>query len=107
MTTDQADQSHLTNPSEGCRYEARTDWLRNIRIARIRSSVTRVGHANFNANTVRIPMAIAKKVAKPAKKTAAAKAATQATVTLKHLAAELADSHEIAKKQAGPCWAIW
>jgi DNA-binding protein HU-beta len=27
-------------------------------------------------------------------------AATQATITLKHLAAELADSHEIAKKQA-------
>src|SRR6202050_3350717 len=45
-------------------------------------------------------MAIAKKVAKPAKKATAAKAATQATVTLKHLAAALADSHEIAKKQA-------
>jgi DNA-binding protein HU-beta len=45
-------------------------------------------------------MAIAKKVAKPAKKAAPAKAATQATITLKHLAAALADSHDIAKKQA-------
>lgn len=36
----------------------------------------------------------------PAKKAAPAKAATQATITLKHLAAALADSHEIAKKQA-------
>ena len=46
-------------------------------------------------------MAIAKKVAKPAKKSAtSAKSAVQATVTLKHLAAALADSHEIAKKQA-------
>ena len=45
-------------------------------------------------------MALAKKVAKPAKKAAAAKAATQATITLKHLAAELADSHDLAKKQA-------
>ena len=36
----------------------------------------------------------------PAKKAAPAKAATQATITLKHLAAALADSHEMAKKQA-------
>ena len=43
-------------------------------------------------------MAIAKKVAKPAKK--AAPGHVQATITLKHLAAALADSHEIAKKQA-------
>jgi DNA-binding protein HU-beta len=35
-----------------------------------------------------------------AKKAAPAKAAAQATVTLKHLAAALADSHDIAKKQA-------
>jgi DNA-binding protein HU-beta len=34
------------------------------------------------------------------KEAAPAKSAVQATVTLKHLAAELADSHEIAKKQA-------
>ena len=40
----------------------------------------------------------AKKAA--AKKAAPAKAAAQATVTLKHLAAALADSHDIAKKQA-------
>ena len=45
-------------------------------------------------------MALAKKVAKPAKKAAPAKAAAQATVTLKHLATALADSHDIAKKQA-------
>ena len=43
----------------------------------------------------------AKKVAPTAKKSAASeKAAVQATVTLKHLAAALADSHDIAKKQA-------
>ena len=45
-------------------------------------------------------MAIAKKVAKPAKKAAPAKPAAQPTITLKHLAAALADSHDIAKKQA-------
>ena len=33
-------------------------------------------------------------------RTAPAKAAAQATVTLKHLAAALADSHDLAKKQA-------
>ena len=43
----------------------------------------------------------AKKAAPTAKKSAApAKAAVQATITLKHLAAALADSHDIAKKQA-------
>jgi DNA-binding protein HU-beta len=41
----------------------------------------------------------AKKAAAPAK-AAPAKVAVQATVTLKHLAAELADSHDIAKRQA-------
>jgi DNA-binding protein HU-beta len=35
-----------------------------------------------------------------AKKAAPAKSATQATITLKHLAAALADSHDIAKRQA-------
>jgi DNA-binding protein HU-beta len=48
-----------------------------------------------------IVMPPAKKAAPGAKKTAAqAKAAAQATVTLKHLAATLADSHDLAKKQA-------
>jgi hypothetical protein len=53
-----------------------------------------------------IVMPPARKAAPTAKKTAApvkaapAKAAAQATVTLKHLAAALADSHDIAKKQA-------
>jgi DNA-binding protein HU-beta len=41
----------------------------------------------------------AKKAAATAKP-ASTKVAAQATVTLKHLAAELADSHDIAKKQA-------
>ena len=41
----------------------------------------------------------AKKAAVPAK-AAPVNAAPQATVTLKHLAAELADSHDLAKKQA-------
>jgi DNA-binding protein HU-beta len=53
-----------------------------------------------------IVMPLAKKAAPTAKKAAAtakatpAKAVAQATVTLKHLAAELADSHDLAKKQA-------
>jgi hypothetical protein len=41
----------------------------------------------------------------PAK--ASAKAAAQATVTLRHLAAALADSHDIAKNRRRPCWATW
>jgi len=45
------------------------------------------------------PAAPAKKAAAPAKATPA-KVAVQPTVTLKHLAAELADSHDLAKKQA-------
>ncbi len=36
----------------------------------------------------------------PAKKAAPAKAAAQATVTLKHLAAALAEEHEVPRKQA-------
>ena len=41
----------------------------------------------------------AKKAAPTAKKSAApAKAAVQATITLKHLAAALSDSHDIAKE---------
>jgi DNA-binding protein HU-beta len=42
----------------------------------------------------------AKKVTVPTKKAAPVKAAPQATVTLKHLAATLADSHDLSKKQA-------
>ena len=41
-----------------------------------------------------------KKAAAPAKKAAPAKAAAQATVTLKHLAAELAESHDLPKQRA-------
>ena len=51
-----------------------------------------------------MPVTTAKKAA--AKKASPAKS-SQATVTLKHLAAALADSHEIAKKQAEAVWAIW
>src|SRR5271167_4721368 len=47
-----------------------------------------------------IIMPPAKKAAAPAKKAAPAKAAAQATVTLKHLAASLADNHDVPKKQA-------
>jgi DNA-binding protein HU-beta len=42
----------------------------------------------------------AKKAAVPAKKTAPAKATSQITVTLKQFAAELAEGHDLAKKQA-------
>ena len=41
-----------------------------------------------------------KKAATPAKKAAPAKTAAQATITLKHLAAALSDSHDLPKKQA-------
>ena len=44
-------------------------------------------------------MPSAKKAA-PAAKKAAAKAAAPATITLKHLAAALSDSHDLPKKQA-------
>ena len=44
--------------------------------------------------------ATAKKAAAPPKKAALAKAATQTTITLKHLAANLAESHDLPKKQA-------
>jgi DNA-binding protein HU-beta len=44
--------------------------------------------------------ASAKKTAAPAKKAAAVKAAPQITVTLKQIAAELAEGHDLAKKQA-------
>jgi DNA-binding protein HU-beta len=44
--------------------------------------------------------ATAKKAAAPPKKAALAKAATQTTITLKHLATNLAESHDLPKKQA-------
>jgi DNA-binding protein HU-beta len=44
--------------------------------------------------------ATAKKAAAPPKKAAVAKAATQTTITLKHLVANLAESHDLPKKQA-------
>jgi DNA-binding protein HU-beta len=43
---------------------------------------------------------IAKKAAAPAKKSAPSKAAPQITVTLKQIAAELAEGHDLPKKQA-------
>jgi DNA-binding protein HU-beta len=42
----------------------------------------------------------AKKAAAPAKKAAPAKAVPQATLTLKHIAAELAEGHDLTKKAA-------
>ena len=42
----------------------------------------------------------AKKAAAPAKQAAPAKAAPQATLTLKHIAAELAEGHDLTKKAA-------
>lgn len=42
----------------------------------------------------------AKKAAAPPKKAAAAKGAAQPTITLKQIAAELAESHEVPRKQA-------
>ena len=41
-----------------------------------------------------------KNAAAPVKQAAPAKAPAQATITLKHIAAELAESHELSKKQA-------
>ena len=42
----------------------------------------------------------AKNAAAPAKKAVPAKAAPQATITLKHIAAELAEGHELSKRAA-------
>lgn len=42
----------------------------------------------------------AKKAATPGKKAVPAKAAPQATITLKHIAAELAEGHDLTKKAA-------
>ena len=42
----------------------------------------------------------AKKAATPAKKAVPAKAAPQATITLKHIAAELGEGHDLTKKAA-------
>ena len=44
--------------------------------------------------------ASAKKAAAPAKKAVSAKAAPQTTITLKHIAAQLAEGHELPKKAA-------
>ncbi len=46
------------------------------------------------------PAAAAKKAAAPARKGAAAKAAAPATVTLRQIAAQLAETHELSKKLA-------
>jgi DNA-binding protein HU-beta len=54
----------------------------------------------FESDQKEIVVPPAKKAASPAKKAAPAKSATQATVTIKHLAASLADSHDLPKKQA-------
>jgi DNA-binding protein HU-beta len=51
------------------------------------------------ASAKKAPVA-AKKAAAPAKKTIAAKAAPQVTITLKQMAAELAEGHNLPKKQA-------
>jgi hypothetical protein len=48
----------------------------------------------------------AKKAATTGKKPLPAKAEVQATVTLRHLAAELADNYELPKKRR-PCSATW
>ena len=45
-------------------------------------------------------MAITTSAAKPVQKAAPAKAAPQPTVTLKHLAAALAEDHDLSKRQA-------
>ena len=50
----------------------------------------------------------AKKAAPAAKKSAApAKGVVQATITLKHLAAALSDSHDLPRNRRKPCWATW
>jgi DNA-binding protein HU-beta len=56
--------------------------------------------AKKTAMPVKKTAAPAKKTAVPAKKTAAVKAAPQVTITLKQMAAELAEGHELPKKVA-------
>jgi DNA-binding protein HU-beta len=52
------------------------------------------------AATAKKAPAAAKKAAAPAKKAVAAKAAPQATITLRQIAAALAEDHDLPKKQA-------
>jgi DNA-binding protein HU-beta len=93
-----------TSPSDGDQNDRRRgsgwEYCEDGDVARIRA--VRAGCHG----TQEIVMPPAKKATPAAKKAAApakaspAKASAQATVTLKHLAAALADSHDIAKKQA-------
>jgi hypothetical protein len=58
--------------------------------------------------TQEIVMPPAKKAAPAAKKSAAPKkAAPQTTVTLKHLAGALSDSHDLRRSRRKPCWGTW
>jgi len=52
------------------------------------------------ATVAKKPVPILKKAAAPAKKPGSAKAAPQTTITLKQIAAELADGHDLSKKVA-------
>jgi DNA-binding protein HU-beta len=58
------------------------------------------GAANKAAAPASKAAAPAKKAAGPAKKAGPAKAVPQATTTLKHIAAELAEGHDLSKKAA-------
>ena len=58
------------------------------------------GAANKAAAPASKTAATAKKAAAPVKKAAPAKAAPQATITLKHITAELAEAHDLSKKAA-------
>jgi DNA-binding protein HU-beta len=78
------------------RHTCITDRLCNIRIARIGPTVSSEVHAQPHKET----HASHPGQETHCKESCPAKSAVQATVTLKHLAAALADSHDIAKKQA-------
>ena len=76
------------------------DQVGNATFGLLKSSPTMTDRGRAKPKPRGNPCQSPRRPANPAKKAAPAKSAVQATVTLKHLAAALADSHDIAKKQA-------
>jgi DNA-binding protein HU-beta len=66
----------------------------------VRQSTQEIAMPPAKKTAAKKAAAPAKKAAAPAKKAAPAKAAAQATITLKQIAAELAESHDLPKKHA-------
>jgi DNA-binding protein HU-beta len=68
--------------------------------AKVTAAPTKKPAAPVKAVAAKKGVPVAKKAAPLSKKAAAAKAAPQVTITLKHIAAELAENHDLPKKVA-------